>query len=186
MEYLDVIITMISILIASVIIIFMLLKGKKVKISDISFGPVTAKITEKIECVDKIELLSVPLAGCAGEILSPPLKILLRDNTGAPITAKRIRLEFYDENGLLSSKNYSGKISAESDKNGVIVFDDLVLKKTGQVQIYIPVDNITEITEDIDVFPPGLNIDFWNEIVGSEIYEEKLDRALRFTRTNLK
>lgn len=74
MEYLDVIITMISILIASVIIIFMLLKGKKVKISDISFGPVTAKITEKIECVDKIELLSVPLAGCAGEILSPPLK----------------------------------------------------------------------------------------------------------------
>lgn len=186
MEYLDVIITVVSLLIASVIIIFILLKGKKVKISDINLGPVTAKITEKIECVDKIELLSVPLAGCAGEILSPPLKILLKDSAGAPIVAKRIRLEFYDENGLLSSKNYSGKISAVSDTNGVIVFDDLTFKKTGQVQIYIPVDNITEVTEDIDIFPPGLNIDFWNEVVGSEIYEEKLDRALRFTRTNLK
>ena len=149
-------------------------------------GPFTAKITEKIECVDIIELLSVPLAGCAGEILSPPLKILLRDSAGVPITAKKIRLEFYNENGLLSSKNYSGKISAVSDTNGVIVFDDLVFKKTGQVQIHIPVDNIIEVTDDIDIFPPGLNIDFWNEVVGSEIYEEKLDRALRFTRTNLK
>lgn len=186
MEYVDVIITAVSILIAAVIIIFIVLKGKKVKISDVSFGPVTAKITEKIECVDKIELLSVPLAGCAGEILSPPLKILLRDSAGAPITAKKIRLEFYNENGLLSSKNYSGKISALSDTNGVIVFDDLVLKRTGQVQIHIPVDNIIEVTDDIDIFPPGLNIDFWNEVVGSEIYEEKLDRALRFTRTNLK
>lgn len=186
MEYIDVIVTVVSILIAIVIIIFIILKGKKVKISDVSFGPVTAKITEKIEYVDKIELLSVPLAGCAGEILSPTLKILLKDSDGRPITAKKIRLEFYNENGLVSSKNYSGKISAVSDINGVIEFDDLVLKRTGQFQIHIPVDNIIEVTDEIDIFPPGLNIDFWNEVVGTEKYEEKLNRALRFARTNLK
>jgi len=186
MEHLDVIITTVPILIASIIIIIVLFKGKKVKISDISLGPFTAKITEKTENVEKIELLSVPLAGCAGETLSPPLKILLRDSIGKPIAAKKIRLEFYDETGLLSSKNYSGRISAMSDINGVIVFDDLIVNKTGQVQIYIPVDSIIEVTDEIDIFPPGLNIDFWNEIVGSKIYEEKLDRALRFTRSNLK
>lgn len=194
MEYADIIIWAISFFVAVIVIILFLTKGKKIKIKDVSIGPITATfgeepkkvVKEKVvkENVDKIEFLSVPLAGCAGEILSPPLKILLKDSTGMPITKKKIRLEFYNENGLLSSNNYYGKISAESDKNGVIVFDDLIIKKTGQVQIHIPIDNIDEVTEDIEIFPPGLNIDFWNEKVGTERYEEKLDRALRFTKTN--
>lgn len=189
MEYADIIIGVISFFVAVVVIILFLIKGKKMKIKDVSIGPITATFDEepkKIvkENVDKIEFLSVPLAGCAGEILSPPLKILLKDSAGMPITKKKIRLEFYNENGLLSSNNYYGRISAESDKNGVIVFDDLIIKKTGQVRIHIPIDNIDEVTEDIEIFPPGLNIDFWNEKVGTEMYEEKLDRALRFTKTN--
>ena len=186
MEYIEVIVAGISLLLAVIITICAKLKGKEVEVKSVELGPLTASISRKVQCVDRIELISVPIAGCADGILSPPLKILLRDIEGKPVTSKRIRLEFHDENGLLSFQNYSGKISAISDKNGIVVFDDLLLRQTGQVQIHIPVDNIMEVTDDIDIFPPGLNLDFWNEEVGTREYEEKLDRALRFAGNNLR
>ena len=170
-----------AILAVIIVVIVALRRGKVIEVTDVNLGPFSAKINEKTTNVDKIEIISVPIAACAGEVLSPPLKLLLKDNEGSPIVSKKARLEIYNENGLISAQNYSGRISAFSDANGVVVFDDLVLSRTGRIQIYILADNITEHTDDIDIFPPGLSIDFWNEPVGSEMYEVKLERALRFT-----
>lgn len=181
MEYLEIIFTVITILAAIIFISVALRRGKKLEITDVSLGPFTATINEKPANVDNIEVLSVPIAACAGEVLSPPLKLLLKDSSNIPITSKKVRLEIYNENGLISSQNYSGRISAVSNSDGVVVFDDLVFSRTGRIQIYILADNVTEHTDEIDIYPPGLSIDFWNETVGSKEYEAKLDRALRFT-----
>lgn len=182
MENIGTIFSSLAILVAIIYIIIALRRGKEIKFTDVNLGPFSAKINEKTADVDKIDILSAPIAACAGEVLSPPLKLLLKDSGGAPITSKKARLEIYNENGLISAQNYSGRTSAFSDSKGVAVFDDLVLSRTGRIQIYILADSITEHTDEIDIFPPGLSIDFWNEPVGSEMYEVKLERVLRFTR----
>lgn len=170
----------IMIILALIISFILIKKGKKIRIKGINTGPFVAEIVEKK--IEKIKLMSVPLASCVGEILTPYLKILLVDSADRPIEFKKVRLEIFDERGLVSSKNYSGCITGTSNKKGIIVFNDLVLLKTGQVRIHIIVDNLLEVTDDIDIFPPGLNIDFWNETVGSDEYIEKWERAYRFSK----
>jgi hypothetical protein len=35
-------------------------------------------------------------------------------------------------------------------------------------------------TKEVDIFPPGLGIDFWNYEVGTDEYEERFTRMLMF------
>lgn len=187
MEYFDLVKTILVGLVAIVVITLIVLRKKRqVKLNSISLGPFSAEIIEENVSVDKIDLQSTPIAGCVGEVLSPPLKIRLQDSNGYPVKNKKVRIELFDENGLLSSKNYCGQTSKTSDQNGFIIFNDLILKKTGRICIFICVDGIETRTEDIDVLPPGLNLDFWNEVIGSPQYEEKLNRALRMSGNNQK
>ncbi len=156
----------------------------------VNIGPFSAEIVEDDAHVDvdvqvdQIEIQSSPIAGCVAEVLSPPLKIKLQDFNGHPVENKKVRIDIFDENGLLSSKSYSGKKSGLSDHNGIVIFDDLTLHKTGNIQISILVDSLEARTENIDILPPGLNVDFWNEAIGSLQYEEKFDRALRMLSHN--
>lgn len=185
MKSFDLVKTIIVGLVAITAIVFIVLRKKKrIKLTGVNIGPFSAEIAENEVSVDKIELQSTPIAGCVGEVLSPPLKIRLQDSSGYPVKNTKVRIELFDENGLLSSKNYSGQISGLSDNNGILVFDDLILKKTGRICIFIYVDTLETRTEDIDVLPPGLNVDFWNESIGSPQYEEKLNRALRLSDSN--
>ena len=50
-------------------------------------------------------------------------------------------------------------------------------------KIFIICEKQQVSTDDIDILPPGLPIDFWNYQIGSSEYEERLDRILRF-KTN--
>lgn len=182
MEYFDLIKMIIAgIVIIVAVIILAIWKKKKAKIKGISIGPLSVDIYEDEKTTEEIEILSVPIAGCANEQLSPPLRIRLKDINGCPVLNKKARIEIYDENGLVSSKCYCGKSSQISDNNGYIEFNDLVLKKTGRICMLIIADTLEEKTEDIDILPPGLNVDFWNEPIGSPQYEEKLNRALRLS-----
>lgn len=185
MEYFDLVYTLVILAFFMIaVIVIMVRKKDEVKFTGLSIGPFTAEITEKKVSVEKIELLSVPIAGCAGELLSPPLRIRLQDSSGNSVKNKKVRIELFNEDGLISSKNYCGKMSKLSDDRGIVEFDDLTLKKTGRVCIYIYADTLESRTEDIDVIPPGLNLDFWNEKVGSPQYEEKFNRALRMSGDN--
>lgn len=187
MEYFELVKPILISLGVAVVLIFVVLRKKRhVKLKEINFGPFSAEITEENVSVDKIDLQSSPIAGCVGEVLSPPLKIRLQDSNAYPVKNKKVRIELFDENGLLGSRNYCGKTSKISDQNGLVVFDDLVLKKTGRICIFVCVDGIETRTEDIDVLPPGLNLDFWNETIGSPQYEEKLNRALRLSGNDQK
>lgn len=181
MEYVDLVKFIISLVALAVIAFIILKKKKRLKLTGLNIGPFSTEITEKEVFVEKVEILSSPIAGCAGEVLSPPLKIQIRDVSGYPVKNKKVRLELFDESGLLSSKSYSGQTSKISNNNGVVIFDDLTPKKTGRICIFVCVDTLEERTEDIDILPPGLNLDFWNEPIGSEKYEEKLNRALRMS-----
>ena len=33
-----------------------------------------------------------------------------------------------------------------------------------------------------EIFPPGIEIDYWNYPIGSEEYEKRLDKALAFSQ----
>lgn len=185
MEYFDLVKNIVVVLVAIAVILFIVLRKKKrIKLTGVNIGPFSTEIVEEKVSVEKIELQSTPIAGCAGEVLSPPLKIRLQDSSGYPVKNKKVRIEIFDENGLLSSKNYCGQTSKLSNNNGIMVFDDLILKKTGRICIFIYVDSLETKTEDIDVLPPGLNLDFWNEAIGSPQYEEKFNRALRLSDSN--
>ena len=182
MEVLSVLVGILPVLIGLIALLIFAIWGKKrLKLNTIGVGPFHAAIKEFP--VEKIEFLSVPMAGCAGELLSPPLKIRILDIKEHPVKKKIVRLELYNEQGLLSSKNYSGQTLELSDDNGIVEFNNLILKRTGRICILICVDNLEEKTDDIDIFPPGLSLDFWNEQVGSPQYEEKLTRALRMLGT---
>lgn len=185
MEYIDLITSIFFGIIAIVVIVYLVFfKKKNVKLKGINIGPFSAEIDKKEVAVERIEIMSMPIAGCAGELLSPPLKAVLLDTNNFPVKDKKVRIELVDENGVISSKNYLGRSSMVSDINGIVEFKDIVIKKTGRICIFILVDELEEKTEDIDVLPPGLNLDFWNETVGSPQYEEKLDRALRMSGSN--
>jgi len=182
MEILSVLAGIIPVLAGLIALLILAKCGKKyLKLNTIGIGPFHAAIKEYP--VEKIEFLSVPMAACAGEVLSPPLKIKIQDIKEHPVKKKKVRLELYNEQGLLSSKNYSGKTSELSNDEGIVEFSNLILKQTGRICILICVDNLEEKTDDIDIFPPGLSLDFWNEQVGSPQYEEKLTRALRMLGT---
>lgn len=178
----DVIKAVVIVLAVAICIAFLVLRKKKrLKITGFNFGPISTEVSDKEVVADKIEIISAPIAGCAGEVLSPPLKVRLYDLRGLYIKNKKVRIEIYNESGLMSSRNFSGKSSQFTDNKGIAEFGDLVLKKTGKFCIIAIVDEIEEKTEDIDILPPGLNLDFWNEEVGSPQYEEKFDRALRMS-----
>lgn len=184
MEYFDsvlnLLIVLIPIAIATIVLIF-LRKKKKIKLTGITLGPFSTEIETRDIFVDKIEILDIPIASSVGEVLTPPLRIRVCDANGHPVKKKRVRLEIFDENGLLTAKSFIGQTSKLSNRDGIISFDDITLSKTGRYSIFICVDTLEEKIENIDVFPPGLSLDFWNETVGSPQYEEKLDRALRMS-----
>lgn len=184
MENVNLVISIVFLAVSVIVILWMLIRKKSVKLTSVDVGPFSVEITKKETPVDKIEIIDMPIAGCSGEVLSPPLRIDLQDINGCPVKGKIARIEFFDEGRLLSSKNYQGKTSGVSDGYGIIAFNDLILKKTGRVCISILVDSLEAKTEDIDIFPPGLNLDFWNEPIGTPVYEEKFDRALRMSGNN--
>ena len=83
MEYFDLVKTILVGLVAIVVITLIVLRKKRqVKLNSISLGPFSAEIIEENVSVDKIDLQSTPIAGCVGEVLSPPLKIRLQDSNG--------------------------------------------------------------------------------------------------------
>lgn len=192
MEYLE---TVFGIILAIVVVVvYFIFKKKKLRLNEINVGPFSwefddvekesqyaEKNDENENHTERIEIVNMPIAGCVGKELSPSLKIRLWDMESHPVKNKKVRIELYDERGLLSYGSYQGQVSKCSDENGSAEFDGIILQKTGRICILIFVDELEEKTEDIDIFPPGLDIDFWNEAIGTELYEKKLDRALRLS-----
>lgn len=64
-------------------------------------------------------------------------------------------------------------------------YDNISLKESGRIEIYIISDDIEQPIDSVDIFPPGLPIDYWNETVGSEQYKIKLERILNFTQNKV-
>lgn len=90
MEYFDLVYALVILALFMIAVIVIVVRKKdKLKFTGLSIGPFTAEITEKKVSVDKIELLSVPIAGCSGELLSPPLKIRLQDSGGNSVKNKK-------------------------------------------------------------------------------------------------
>lgn len=94
-------------------------------------------------------------------------------------------MEIYDDFGLMSINNISGNLVKYSDKFGCVEFNNICLKKSGRIQICIISDDIEQIIDSVDIFPPGLSIDYWNESIGTERYKEKLERVLNFTENKI-
>lgn len=152
--------------------------------AEIPLGLVKLEIAPQNTKVEMIDVIESPLAACEGERISPSLKVRLIDADGYPVKSKSVRLEFYDNDGLMSTRLISGSLSKPSDGDGIVVFDDLSVKKTGNVNILICVDGIEVTSESIQILPPGLEVDFWNEYVGSPEYEKKFDRAIQFSNND--
>lgn len=184
LEYLDVIITGIGImLVATIIIGYFVIKHKNVKLKGGEILGAQFEIEEKQ--VDKFQIISMPIAACKGEILTPYLKVKVLDSNGNGIKGKKVRLEFYNNWGLMSIKNISGDLVKYSDKAGCVEYDNISLKESGRIEIYIISDDIEQPIDSVDIFPPGLPIDYWNETVGSEQYKIKLERILNFTQNKV-
>lgn len=130
--------------------------------------------------VDDISVLSSPIAACRGEPLTPPLIIKVMSEEQEPLEGKLVSIEIFWENELMSVRNVLGTLKHETNDEGIASFEDIVIRKTGHIKIFVKCGEKEISTDDIEIFPPGLPIDFWNYKVGSPDYEERFDRILRF------
>lgn len=179
MENLELYLTIAGIVVVIIVILWIILGRKKdVNVIGASIGPLNLEFSEK--SVEIISILSSPLAACRNERLTPPLKVKLMDEEQHIIKNRTVKLEIYDENGIVSARKISGTLTKNSNNDGIAIFDNLVIGATGIFKIFIICGKRQVSTEDIDILPPGLPIDFWNYQVGSPEYEERLDRILRF------
>lgn len=182
MENLELYLTIVGIAAVIIVIIWIILRrNKEANVTGASIGPLNLEFSEK--SVEVINILSSPLAACRNERLTPPLKVKLMDEEQHIIKNRKVKLEIYDENGMVSARKISGTLTKNSDNDGIVIFDNLVIGATGIFKIFIISGQQQVSTEDIDILPPGLPIDFWNYRIGSSEYEERLDRILRF-KTN--
>lgn len=179
MEDVDLYITILGIVIVIIVILWIILHRKRgVNITGANLGPLNVDFSPKR--VEIISLLSSPLAACKGEKLTPPLKVKIMDEEQHILKQRIVKVEIYNENGIVSVKKISGTLAKKSDNDGMAVFDDIAIKATGNFRIFIICEKQQVSTDDIDILPPGLPIDFWNYQVGSPEYEERFDRILRF------
>lgn len=166
-------------------------KKKKIKIKNAKLGPFDLEFSdienEEIENIKKevefTDIISMPIAACKNEVLTPPLQIKILDSENNIIKNCSARLEIYGESGLLSSKNISGTISKTSNCEGIVSFDDIHINATGAFIFVIEIGNKEITTDEFNIFPPGLPVDFWNYTVGTPEYESRLERILRFKTT---
>ena len=131
--------------------------------------------------VGKIDILSCPIAACRNERLTPELKVKLLDSDGNIIKNRKVRIEIHGENGIQSIQKMSGTFSKETNDDGIAMFDDLTIMQTGVFEIHISSGSTTIETDEIDIHLPCLPVDFWNWPIGSDEYEERLNRALNPT-----
>lgn len=167
-----------------ILLIFIILlkrKDAKITLKKASIGGVELEISKKD--VENISIISSPIAACRNELLTPPLKVKLLDENEQILRQRKVKLEVYGENGIVSVRKLSGTLTKYSDNDGIVTFDDLTIDATGIFTIYVICEKQQVEIDDIDIFPLGLSIDFWNFPVGSQEYEEMLDRILRF-KTN--
>ena len=82
MENVNLVISIVFLAVAVIFILWMLIRKKSVKLASVDVGPFSVEIIEKEIPVDKIEIIDMPIAGCSGEVLSPPLRIELQDING--------------------------------------------------------------------------------------------------------
>lgn len=182
MEKLELYLTIVGIVVAIIVILWIILwRRKDVNVTGASIGPLNLEFSEK--SVEDISILSSPLAACRNERLTPPLKVKIMDEEQHILKNRKVRLEIYGENGIVSARKISGALTKNSDNDGITIFDNLALDATGTFKIFIICEKQQISTDDIDILPPGLPIDFWNYQVGSSDYEERFDRILRF-KTN--
>lgn len=182
MENLELYLTIAGIVVVIIVILWIILRRKKdVNVTGASLGLLNLEFSEKN--VEIISIVSSPLAACRNERLTPPLKIKLMDEEQHILKNRKVKLEIYGESGIVSARKISGALTKNSDNDGVAIFDNLVIDATGTFKIFIICEKQQVSTDDIDILPPGLPIDFWNYQVGSPEYEERLDRILRF-KTN--
>lgn len=147
----------------------------------VSAGPISVEIENRDIKAEAIKINNAPIIACVGTKLSPPLSVKIVDADGLSLKRKSARLEFYNDGRLMSTQKIKGTLSKKSDNNGNVIFDDIIIEQTGSVLITITVDALEVTTEVLKILPPGLEVDFWNEKVGSSRYEEKLDIVLQFS-----
>ena len=182
MGNLELYLTIAGIMVAIIVVLWVILRRKKdANITGVSMWLINIGFSEK--SVEFISILSSPLAACRNERLTPPLIIQLIDEEQHILKDRKVKLEIYGKNGMVSAKKISGTLTKNSDNDGIVRFDNLVIDATGVFKIFIICEKQQISTDDIDILPPGLPIDFWNYQVGSLEYEERLDRILRF-KTN--
>lgn len=182
MENLELYLTIFGIVLVIIVVLWIALRKKKnVNVTGASIGPLNLEFSEKN--VEVISIISSPLAACRNELLTPPLKVKLMDEEHHILKNRKVRLEIYGENGIVSARKISGILTKNSDNDGIAIFDNLIINATGVFKIFIICEKQQVSTDDIDILPPGLPIDFWNYQIGSSEYEERLDRILRF-KTN--
>lgn len=183
LEHIDIIITGIGLVMVAVILIVFIIKHKNIKVNGGEILGVQFGIEEKM--VDEIQVISTPIAACKFEKLTPNLKVKVMDNNKNGIQWKKVRLEFYNNLGLMNIKNISGDLVKYSDEHGCVEFNNISLKESGRIKIYIISDDIEQPIDTVDIFPPGLSIDYWNETIGTEEYKDKLHRILNFTENKI-
>lgn len=182
MENMELYLTIFGLVVVITAILWIILRRKKkVNVTGASLGPLNVEFSGK--SVEVISILSSPMAACRNERLSPPLKVKIMDEEQRILKNRKVKLEIYGENGLVSARKISGTLTKNSDNDGIAIFDNIVIDATGTFKIFIICEKQQVSTDDIDIFPPGLPIDFWNYQVGLPEYEERLDRILRF-KTN--
>lgn len=178
MENLELYLTIAGLVFAIIVILWIIYKKKNIDITGVDIGPLSFEFSDKK--VEIIRILSSPLAACRNERLTPPLKVKLMDEEQHILKNRKVRLEIYGESGMVNARKVSGALTRNSNNDGIAIFDNLVINATGTFKIYIICEKQQITTDDIDILPPGLPIDFWNYQVGSPEYEERFDRILRF------
>ncbi len=156
-------------------------KKKKISVGSIALGPV-GLVANDVE-INKIKILSSPMGACKNDILTPALKVEITDINGKFLKDQKVRLEIiYDDYRVVNFNKITGKTVKITNEKGIAIFDDLKFKNTGNYIIKIECGKKSISTDMFEIFPPGIEIDYWNYSIGSEEYEDRLDRALAFSQ----
>lgn len=160
---------MLLLIIAAGVILYLILSGKKLKITGIKAAGITLTVDEKESYVRDIVILDQPVAKGKIPAKLNPIKVRLYDQDGDPVSERKVSLSI--ANKVADTSNYiSGGLAQVTGKDGCAVFSGLKILKTGIYIFCFSADGVKSVSRPLEIMPIGVSTDFERETFGDDNY----------------
>lgn len=149
--------------------------GKNIFEAEFDGGSTTQFLTYRIAILD-------PPASVSGNPAKlNDLKVKVYDRENNPLRNKEVKITLAGHEDNV--ENYiSGPLVAVSDEEGYAIFQGLQILRRGSFSIVFHADNVNAKAKPFDVTPPGIDVRFEKEKLGSDEYAATLKRAISLSK----